>query len=740
MKTSRYAVARFLVFLMWSGLLVGQRPATAPPAGIVPQLVNFSGKATDGQGNPISGVAGVTFAIYKEQAGGAPLWMETQNVTADAHGNYTAQLGAATSAGLPLGLFNTGEARWLGVRINGGEEQARGLLLSVPYAMKAQDAETVGGLPASAFLLAGASNVAAAQSNASVPASAQSSTPPPSSSDVTTTGGAVNAVPLFTTATNIQKSILTQAGTTAITVGGELNLPATGAATASKGFPSRPLDFVASSFSSGTAAPVAQTFQWQAVQANNNTANPSATLSLLYGSGTTAPAETGLRIGPKGIIGFAPGQTFPGTGSGTITGVTAGADMTGGGTSGSVTLNLDTTKVPLLAAVQNSFTGLQYITGTGEGAVIANESASGETALTAAEFATSGGSYGIQAVTFDGSGAGVQGISSATSGGYGVYGLGTAGQGGTYGVYGVTQDPTGAGVFGLNEGGSRNYAVGVFGQSDGGEFGAGVYGRLTTSSGVAGYHGAVGVWGDGGTSGDAVGVQGTNDDASAGFFANNSPSGIPTVQMYSNEEASMPLLASAAFSADNAGYCDIDWHGNLNCTGSKNAVVAVDGGTRTVALSAIESPVNWFEDAGSAKLIHGVAVVELDPTFIQTVNTTMDYKVFPVPNGDCKGLYVTNKTATSFEVRELGGGTSSVDFDYRIMAVRKNYEKVRFADHTHDLDGVKRMQERVKLRSARPIPPTPHGPKTRLIALRPKPTGRTPLEIAPAAVLSNSKK
>jgi hypothetical protein len=54
-------------------------------------------------------------------------------------------------------------------------------------------------------------------------------------------------------------------------------------------------------------------------------------------------------------------------------------------------------------------------------------------------------------------------------------------------------------------------------------------------------------------------------------------------------------------------------------------------------------------------------------------------------------LYVTSKTATSFEVRELGGGTSSIRFDYRIVALRKQYENVRFADHTHDLDGQKRM-------------------------------------------------
>jgi hypothetical protein len=95
-------------------------------------------------------------------------------------------------------------------------------------------------------------------------------------------------------------------------------------------------------------------------------------------------------------------------------------------------------------------------------------------------------------------------------------------------------------------------------------------------------------------------------------------------------------------------------------------------------------------------------IVNLDRDFIQTVNTEMDYKVFPVPNGDCRGLYVTNKTAGAFEVRELGSGTSNVAFDYRIMAVRRNYESVRFADHTHDLDSMKLMQEQAKTLGAKP--------------------------------------
>src|SRR5260370_17764306 len=116
---------------------------------------------------------------------------------------------------------------------------------------------------------------------------------------------------MFTTATNIQNSLLTQAGTTAINVGGTLNLPATGTATALAGFKSRPHNFVASVFNSGTSTAVAQTFQLQAEPVNNNTTTASGTLNLLYATGTATPAETGLKVSSKGLFTFSTGQTFP---------------------------------------------------------------------------------------------------------------------------------------------------------------------------------------------------------------------------------------------------------------------------------------------------------------------------------------------------------------------------------------------------------------------------------------------
>jgi len=55
-----------------------QAPREVVPALPVPRLVKFAGAFKDEQGKPRTGVVGVTFAIYKEQEGGAALWLETQ--------------------------------------------------------------------------------------------------------------------------------------------------------------------------------------------------------------------------------------------------------------------------------------------------------------------------------------------------------------------------------------------------------------------------------------------------------------------------------------------------------------------------------------------------------------------------------------------------------------------------------------------------------------------------------------
>ena len=360
-------------------------------ASVVPQLVKFAGTLSDLNGKPLTGILGVAFALYKDPQGGAPLWLETQNVQADSSGHYSVMLGSTIAEGLPADVFSSGDARWLGVQPAGQPEQARVMLLSVPYALKAGDAQTLGGLPASAFMLS-VPVVASAQTPGPA-ATTTSNTSPATSSDVTTSGGTVNSLPLFTTATNIQNSIVTQTGAGATgkigintaapgatldvngtaNIHGSLTLTATGTAAATAGKNSQPQDFIASVFNSTTSTAVSQKFQWQAQPAANDTANASGSLNLLYASGVAAPAQTGLSINSKGVLTFAPGQKFPIPGAGVTNAmlahpsltVTAGTALTGGGVvslGGATTLNVDLTKVPLLA-VANTFTGNQAVNG-----------------------------------------------------------------------------------------------------------------------------------------------------------------------------------------------------------------------------------------------------------------------------------------------------------------------------------------------------------------------------------------
>src|SRR5580704_18023538 len=133
----------------------------------VPNLIRYGGALKDAQGSPVaSATIGVTFAIYKQQDGGAPIWMETQNVTTDAGGNYSVLLGSTTATGLPGDRFSQQEQRWLGVQVQGQAEQPRVLLVSVPYAFKAHDAETLGGRSVSDFVLSNNRNSSGSSGNA----------------------------------------------------------------------------------------------------------------------------------------------------------------------------------------------------------------------------------------------------------------------------------------------------------------------------------------------------------------------------------------------------------------------------------------------------------------------------------------------------------------------------------------------------------------------------------------------
>jgi hypothetical protein len=302
-------------------------PLAASARTVIPFLVPYSGRASG-----LEAKKPVTFLIFKDETGGEALWTETQTVAADSTGRYQVYLGAADGSGLPTDLFSSGEARWLEVQLSGQPPQPRVLLASVPYAIKAADAATLGGLPVSAFMLAGTKT---ANTNAVI-------LPDASSNAVTTPGGTAGFLPVYSGTTIIDDSILFESGTNigintstpganldvngTVAVRGNFVLESKGVATATAGQNSQPLDFLVTSFSATTAKAVSPYFSLQAEPSGNNTATPGATLNLLYSNGSGV-AETGLSIASNGILKFAPGQTFPASS-------TTGVGLTGTSSSG----------------------------------------------------------------------------------------------------------------------------------------------------------------------------------------------------------------------------------------------------------------------------------------------------------------------------------------------------------------------------------------------------------------------
>lgn len=237
-------------------------------------------------------------------------------------------------------------------------------------------------------------------------------------------------------------------------VHGSLNMIAGGNATSAGGKNSQPLDFTASSYNSSTKAAVAQKFQWQAEPVGNNTASPAGALSLLYGAGTTAPAETGLKIAKSGVITFAAGQTFPGAeGTGTVTSVGLSAPtsdfvVTASPVKTSGTLNLAWNVAPTSNPTPNAIVKRDASGGIGVNTIVANT-----------------------------------GVSGYASSGNGVYGQSNGSATGSNGVEGVTNAGPGSGVVGINFSGAPG-SLGIYGQGDTGIYGHGNSFGFATDSNV----------------------------------------------------------------------------------------------------------------------------------------------------------------------------------------------------------------------------------------------------------------
>ncbi|MGD0630696.1 MAG: hypothetical protein ABR987_15290 [Terracidiphilus sp.] len=330
---------------------------------------------------------------------------------------------------------------------------------------------------------------------------------------------------------------------------GEVRMQPATAATAAAGVNSPPLEIDASAYNSTSSSSVLQKFAWETLAADNDTSTPMGNLALLFAPGSGTLESTGLSIAQNGNITFASGQTFPGTGAGTIAGITTSSPLTGSGTSGSVALGLNTSelestlnKVYSSLNGSNSFLGTETFTGFSTG-ILSTANSAGGTAIYAAAGASggtgvssTGAAYGVIGSSTGAGGIGVEGAGNygveAFGQAYGVYATATSsgssglwGQGAQYGVYGTggqfglygntNSGPGTAGVYGVGsvgvQGGGITYGVqgGTTSSS-----GIGVFGSSSGSNGVGVQgSGTVGVQGNG-----AVGVQGSTSTAGAPAF------------------------------------------------------------------------------------------------------------------------------------------------------------------------------------------------------------------------------
>ncbi|MGA8490735.1 MAG: hypothetical protein WB711_09955 [Terriglobales bacterium] len=690
--------------------MAAQQPAAVSANAVVPSIMHFNGVLTDVNGKPLTGTVGVTFFLYQDSQGGAPLWMETQNVQPDKTGRYSVMLGSSTSQGLPASVFASGEARWLGVQVHGQDEQPRVLLMSVPYAMKALDAETIGGKPASSFMLAPTPN-----SKAPV-------LPP----GTITGSGTADFVPLFTGTTTIGNSKVFQ------TVGGDIGIATT--------TPAATLDVKGTGDLRDTL-----------------TLFPKSTHPTLSVHGTV------FEVNNKGVVTFVSGQTFPGTG--TVTSVGSGAGLTGGPITTSGTLSIKTAGVTNAMLAHSSLTVTANSPLTGGGAVSLGGStslglkscASGQilkwngSAWACAADNNSGGT--VTSIT---AGTGLTGGTITSSGTIAINTSVVPQLGASSNTFTGSQTIDGnltvggSGSFGGNVNSSGNVNANSSGGFLTGEFaetdlylantnpncGLAIVALIDDDCGDIALEGdgantflnrpsgaVVEVLEAGATeavfeSGGELAVFSGSNRTFNGFNS----SGSQTLQLNNGATPSNSAFIEAQFNENGTATFYTDTLGDTTATGSKSAVVPLQSG-EMVKVFSMESPEVWFEDFGSGRLSRGAVAISLESKFSQTVDLSMGYHVFLTPKGDCKGLYVTGETNRGFEVRELGGGESGVEFDYRIVAHRKGYEAERMPVAISPVAGKK-----------------PEAPKPPVVRPGTKATGQFSAKLAPAGAVINKKK
>jgi len=299
-----------------------------------------------------------------------------------------------------------------------------------------------------------------------------------------------------------------------------------------------------------------------------------------------------------------------------------------------------------------------------------------------------GGVYGENT----GAGQGVLGIN--TNIGVGVYGTNNNANG--YGVFGYNQ-AAGIGLGGLSTGGvavngqtSSSTAPGIrgFNQNTNGTGVLALGNNISAGTSLAGGAGLA-------ANGTSVGAYALATNATSGVGLVGSGNGITTFNTPAFGAGVLALgltfgtvgyITSAIgndrwggyfdFLSSNNGYSYVGGRsGNTDygilSAGTKSTMVPDDQGRNRV-MYCTEAPEVLFQDFGHGQLQNGRAHVALDPLLARniTISEKHPLRVFIQLEGDCRGVYVANKSAAGFDVLGLNGGQSNVAFSWQLVANR----------------------------------------------------------------------
>ncbi|ABF41110.1 hypothetical protein Acid345_2109 [Candidatus Koribacter versatilis Ellin345] len=651
----RHLLAVFSILALLAVGQTQQSSQTPSPIVTVPKLIRFSGQLE----NNAAGTVGITFTLHKGQHDSDSLWIETQNVKLDSSGKYTVLLGATKADGVPMDLFTSGEAQWLGIRIEGQPEQ-RVLLVSVPYAMKAAEAETLAGHSAAEFVTSDKLAVAVRQEVK------QQATGIAGSKDATTkakdnvvNSGATN----FSASTSNQVVLVTQSGTgsalianttsangvlgTATTTSGYgvtgSNSAASGAAIGVRGTTVADNGISVYGSASGTAG--------SATGVKGITAAPAG-----YGVFGQNTSTTGPAVGFRGTTASTSGIGIYGTAT-AATGASIGLRVSVASPSGTAAVLQNTGSGKLISA-QSSLSNTEVFGVDGSGGLTASggayitNSTAGSTGLRTSGGANSasGGSGGYGIIGYGGN-------ATSGSGGYGGEFGGGSGSDGASGIYAIGGGGTGASGYGGDGGtffaGTSSYSAsgeGVYAQggssnpsdnhsSAGYAFNG--YGGQANGLSLEGLGGGGGVGGTGGGSSHPGGHGGagaylTGGSVSAATGSNSAGPGVIAQGGYATAGTAGDGIDAYPGTGTYKGYAG-NFHGDINVDGK------ILAGTKDFKIDHPLDPANkylYHASVESSEMINvysgnvttdatGEAIVHL-PKWFEAVNGDFRYQLTPI--------------------------------------------------------------------------------------------------------------